>query len=115
MDLTEKLMKIEDITDIPVYQDFCTDEKAEKYITYIYQDERPVLCGNNSVLADKCDIYVNLYTPPEFDYFAIKDKIRGYLEENEFVITSITSRVENYKPAKRIRRTTFDCTIAGFR
>lgn len=115
MDLTEKLLKLEAVTGITVYQDFCTDENAKKYITYIYQDERPVLCGNNRVLADKCDIYVNLYTPPEFDYFAIKNKIRDYLEENEFVITSTASKVEDYKPAKRIRRTTFDCAIAGFR
>ncbi len=115
MDLSEKLLKLETVIGIPVYQDFCTDENADKYITYIYQDERPVLCGNNRVLADKCDIYVNLYTPPEFDYFAIKNKIRDYLEENEFVITSIASRVEDYKTVKRIRRTTFDCTVAGFR
>lgn len=115
MDLTDILMRLADITGISVYQDVCTDEDAEKYITVVYQDERPVLCGSNRVLADQCDIYVSLYTPPQFDYFGVKKQIRDYLEGNEFVVNSISYGIENDLSGKRIRRTTFDCRYAGYR
>lgn len=115
MDLTDILMRLADITGISVYQDMCTDEDAEMYITIVYQDERPVLCGSNKVLADQCDIYVSLYTPPQFDYFGLKRTIRDYLEANGFVVGSISSRLERDIPENRIRRTTFDCRYAGFR
>ncbi|MBO5032167.1 MAG: hypothetical protein J6D08_09825 [Lachnospiraceae bacterium] len=109
-------MKLKDITGIDAYQDICTDENAERYITYIYQDERPVLHGNNMVLADRCEIYVNLYTPVNFDYFELKKKIRDYLEISGFEITSIFTGVEAYdQDTKKIRRTTFDCAYAAFR
>ena len=113
MDLTEILMRLEEITGIKVYQDICTDEDAEMYITYVYQDERPHLCGNNKVLADKCEIYVNLYTPVHFDYFQIKKKIRDYLESSGFTV-SISTNIEVYEEMK-VRRTTFDCGYAAFR
>lgn len=115
MDLTEILMRLAEETGIQVYQDICTDEDAEKYITCVYQDERPALCGNNKVLADQCDIYVNLYTPPQFDYFGVKKKIRDYLEKNEFAVNSISSGLEDDISGDKIRRTTFDCRYAGFR
>ena len=91
MDLTELLMLLKSVTGIEVYQDICTDEDADKYITYVYQDERPALCADNEVLADRCEIYINLYTPPEYDYFETKKKIRDFLEQNEFVVTSIST------------------------
>lgn len=115
MDLTDILLAMEAVTGISVYQDICTDEDADNYITYIYQDERPALCGNNKVLADQCDIYVNLYTPVNFDYFELKKKIRDYLEENEFSVQSIGTGIENDTSGKKIRRTTFDCRYAEFR
>lgn len=115
MDLTDILMRLADAAGIPVYQDICTDEDVDKYITIVYQDERPALCGNNKVLADQCDIYVSLYTPMDFDYFGVKKKIRDYLEKNEFVISSIGSGNEKDVSGKQIRRTTFDCRYAEFR
>ncbi len=36
MDLTDILMKLEAVTGIPVYQDICTDEEADRYITCSY-------------------------------------------------------------------------------
>lgn len=115
MDLTDILMKLEAVTGVPVYQDICTDEEADRYITCIYQDERPVLCANNHVLADQCDIYVNLYTPMVFDYFEMKKKIRNYLEESEFVVMSIGTVLEDDSCGSKIRRTTYDCRFAAFR
>ena len=115
MDLTDILMKLAEVTGIPVYQDICTDEDADRYITYIYQDERPALCGDNRVLADQCDIYVNLYTPPGFDYFKAKKEIRDYLENNDFAISSIGTGLEDDPSGQKIRRTTFDCRYAAFR
>lgn len=115
MDLTDMLMRLADAAGIPVYQDICTDEDADKYITIVYQDERPALCGNNKVLADQCDIYVSLYTPTDFDYFGAKKKIRDYLEKNEFVINSIGSALEDDPRGCKIRRTTFDCRFTEFR
>lgn len=115
MDLTDILMKLAAVTGIPVYQDICTDEEADSYITVIYQDERPALCANNHVLADQCDIYVNLYTPIDFDYFEMKKKIRDYLEESEFVVMSIGTALEDDSCGCKIRRTTYDCRFAAFR
>ena len=115
MDLTDILMQLVAVTGIPVYQDICTDEDADRYITLVYQDERPALCGNNRVLADQCDIYVHLYTPPAFDYFKKKKEIRDFLEKNDFVISSIGSGLEDDISGDKIRRTTFDCRYAGFR
>ena len=115
MDLTEILMKLAEVTGIEVYQDICTDEDADRYITYVYQDERPALCGNNEVLADQCDIYVSLYTPIKFDYFGVKKTIRNYLEANEFSINSIGTGIEDDPSGGKIRRTTFDCKYAEFR
>lgn len=114
MDLTDLLMALEQITGIKVYQDICTDEDARMYITYIYQDERPKLTANNKVLADECEIYVNLYTPVEYDYFKAKRQIRNYLESKDFVVNSINGGVEIYDELK-VRRTTFDCKYAAFR
>lgn len=114
MDLTELLMGLETETGIKVYQDICTDEDATMYITYVYQDERPNLFGNNKVLADKCEIYVNLYTPVDFDYFMLKKQIGEYLENHDFVVSSKESHVEVYEEWK-VRRTTFDCEYAAFR
>jgi len=115
MDLTELLMKLAEVTGIEVYQDICTDEDTDRYITYVYQDERPALCGNNGVIADRCDIYVNLYTPVNFDYFGVKKTIRNYLETNEFSVTSIGTGIEDDPSGGKIRRTTFDCKYAEFR
>ena len=114
MDLTELLMLLKSVTGMEVYQDICTDEEADMYITYIYQDERPVLCADNEVQADRCDIYVNLYTPLGYDYFATKKKIKEFLEGNEFIITSVSTGIEVFEE-KKIRRTTFDCGYAAFR
>ncbi len=115
MDLTDILMQLATVTGIQVYQDICIDEDTDKYITCVYQDERPALCANNRVLADQCDIYVNLYTPSGFDYFGVKRQIRDYLEEKEFVINSIHSGLEDDISGNKIRRTTFDCKYVGFR
>ena len=114
MDLTELLMALEQITDIKVYPDICTDEDTRMYITYVYQDERPQLAADNKVIADKCEIYVNLYTPVEYDYFAAKRQIRDYLESKDFVVNSINGGVEIYEELK-VRKTTFDCEYAAFR
>ncbi len=115
MDLTDILMKLAVVTGISVYQDICTDEEADRYITCIYQDERPALCANNHVLVDQCDIYINLYTSPDFDYFGVKKQIRDYLEGEEFIINSIYSGLEDNISGNKIRRTTFDCRYTGFR
>ena len=116
MDLTEIVMKLKEITGIEVYQDICTDEDEEFYITYVYQDERPEIVGNNSVIADRAYMYVNLYTPINYDYFGTKKLIRDYLEGSEFIVTSISTSIEMLNQnSKKIRRTTFDCEYAAFR
>jgi hypothetical protein len=114
MDLTEILKKLEDETGIQVWQDICEDEDTDTYITYVYQDERPALHGDNRVLADQCEVYVNLYTPKNYDYFNKKKQIRDYLENSGFNVSSINTRVEDYG-ATKVRRTTFDCVYAEMR
>ena len=79
MDLTDILMKLAAVTGIPVYQDICTDEEADSYITVIYQDERPAFCANNHFLSVHCDIYFYLFSTIDFDFFEIKKKDKELL------------------------------------
>lgn len=90
MNLNELLRDLLGVTGLPVKQDEYTGE-GDKYIIFVYEDEHPAAHGDNAVTADTAYIQVQLITPKEFDYFALKKEIRDLLEGADFSVTSIRS------------------------
>ena len=88
MDLNEKLMKLEQVTGFPVFPDFAPAQE-EKSITFTYEDEKPVLHGNNCPVADTAYLQISLYTPEGFDYMPAKHAIRDYLSRIQCDIHSV--------------------------
>ena len=109
MDVNEKLMRLQEVTGgIPVYPDEAPAEE-EKSISFVYEDERPILNGDNRPVADTVHIQLTLYTPQDMNPMDLKHKIRDYLEEQEFCVTSIQSWVEKkLTGTKRTRHTVFE-------
>lgn len=90
MNLNELLKNLLGVTGLPVKQDEYTG-KDDKYIIFVYEDEHPETHADNVVTADTVFIQVQLVTPKEFDYFALKKEIRNLLEGADFSVTSIRS------------------------
>lgn len=114
MNLNPVLAKLEDVTGLPVEQDIYSGEE-ERYITFVYQLERPADYADNEPISDTCDVYVNLYVPIGYEYFELKDTIREYLEKTGFHV-EISSFLETGKRStERIRRIIYDCSITKMR
>lgn len=113
MDLNKKITCLKEITGYPVSQDIYEGNQT-KYITFVYQDERPQAAADGKVIADQCDVYVNLYVPKKFDYYPDKDKIRDYLESIGGVIQSISVGIEEYGEDK-VRCVRYDVQFAEYR
>lgn len=95
-------------TELPVVQDEYTG-KAEKYIVFIYTDEIPVLWSDNRVDADTVFIQLQLITPKNFNYFALKHQIRDLLEGAGFIITSTQTMLgDEYNGTEKVRQTIFE-------
>ena len=108
MNVNPLIMALKDITKLPVVPDIY-EGTSEKWITFTYQDERPVFFGDDEVLDDTAYISVNLFTPKDFNYMAVKETIKTYLETIG-IVTNCESYVymENQIP---IRQTIFEVTI----
>lgn len=108
MNVNPLLMALKDITKLPVVPDIY-EGSSDKWITFTYQDERPVFFGDDEVLDDTAYISVNLFTPKDFNYMALKETIKTYLETIG-IVTNCESYVymENQIP---IRQTIFEVTI----
>ena len=113
MDVNRDIQELESITGLPVSPDEYTG-KADKYIVYTYADERPVLCGDDQVLEDQVIINVALYTPPKFNYMALKHQIRDYLETLG-IVDGISSWIDTYTAKNnlelKVRHTNLSVTI----
>ena len=107
MNLNEKIISLLGSTGMPVEQDEYIGEE-KKYIVFIYEDEEPAAYGDNKPSADTAYIQIQLITPKNFNYFELKDKIRDLLEEADFSVTSIRSRLGDvYFGTEKIRQTIF--------
>lgn len=108
MNVNALLMELKRITQLPVKPDLY-EGSSDKWITFTYQDERPVNFGDNEVLFDTAYISVNLFTPSNFNYMSLKNDIKTYLESIG-IVTNCESYVylENQIP---IRQTVFEVTI----
>lgn len=108
MNVNSLLMELKNITKLPVSPDIY-EGTTDKWITFTYQDERPSFFGDNEILDDIAYISVNLFTPANFNYMALKKTIKRYLESIG-VLTNSESYVytENQIP---IRQTIFEVQI----
>lgn len=108
MNVNPLIMELKNITKLPVVPDIYQGT-SDKWITFTYQDERPVFFGDNDVLDDTAYISVNLFTPTGFNYMSLKEDIKTYLESIG-IVTNVESYVylENQIP---IRQTIFEVTI----
>lgn len=113
MNVNQSLEKLGEVAGLDVSPDVYSG-KADKYITYNYADEHPVLWGDDEVLADQAEIQVHLYTPPKFNYMELKHKIRDYLETLG-IVYPIGSWLDTYTSKnnleKEVRHTVFTVTI----
>jgi len=107
MNLNELLIKLLSVTGLPVEQDEY-DGDGDKYIVFIYEDEKPETYGDDEVTADTVYLQIQLITPKEFDYFSLKKQIRSLLEEADFIVTSIQSFLGDiYQGTEKVRQTIF--------
>lgn len=102
-------------TELPVVQDEYTGA-SKNYIVFIYTDEVPVLWSDNGVDADTAYIQLQLITPKNFNYFALKHQIRDLLEGAGFIVTSIQSWLgDEYNGTDKVRQTIFELTYSESR
>lgn len=108
MDVNARLMGLKTVTGIEVYPDE-VPEGQETGICFTYEDERPVLYGNNRPMADTAYIQINMYTSARLNYMNLKHKVRDYLEAEGFRVTSIASWIEKeLTETERTRHTVFE-------
>lgn len=108
MNLNELLIKLLSATGLPVEQDEY-DGKSEKYIVFIYEDERPEAHGDNKVTADTAYLQIQLITPKKFNYFELKKQIRTLLEGADFSVSSVRSFLGDiYQGTEKTRQTVFE-------
>lgn len=111
MNVNEKIRTLEEVTGYPVRPDLYTG-REDKYITFTYEDERPVLVADNDEEAETAYLQVTLFTPEDFNYFADKKKIKKHLKEQGFNVESIQSWLADAKTGtKQTRHTVFTVNI----
>ena len=109
MNVNEQIMTLKALTGLPVVPDMY-EGSEEKYIVFTYEDERPVHFGGNAALQDTVWLQVALYTPPAYNYMALKKTIRDHLESLGFICTSIQSWLDTTASGAKIRHTTLSVT-----
>ena len=120
MNVNEAIMGLETVTGLKVRPDMRGEKDGENYIVFTYAAEYPELASDDGVDADTAEIYVSLYTEPSYDYMALKDQIKDYLEGLECcIVTNVGSVLEDYRTntnsVKYKRHTTFEVSITKWR
>lgn len=102
-------------TGLPVEQDEYTGTD-DKYIIFVYEDERPEAHADNRPIADTVYLQVQLITPKKFNYFILKKKIRDLLEGAGFLVTSTRSFIGDVcQGTEKTRQTVFDTAYTAAR
>lgn len=112
MNCNQKLITALTNTGLTVRQDEYTGSD-DKYIVFNYEDEVPAEWGDNGVLADTVYIQLQLITPKDFNYFALKHQIRDLLEADGFIVTSTQSILgDRYSGTEKVRQTIFEINFS---
>lgn len=107
MNLNELLIELLGKTGLEVTQDLY-DGESDKYIIFAYEDETPESWSDDQVTSDTVYMQIQLITPKEFNYFALKKKIRDLLEGADFLVTSTRSFLGSvYVGTEKKRQTIF--------
>lgn len=115
MNLDSLIKETLSFTGLEIEQDEYTGDE-DKYIIFTYEDEKPELFSDNNVTEDTAYIQIQLITPKDFDYKALKDKIRNALEAADFFVTSIHSFLGSvYVGTEKTRQTVFEINYTAFR
>lgn len=111
MNVNEKVMSLEAVTGYPVRPDIYNGE-SDKYIIFVYEDERAALHADDEVQACTAYLRVTLYTPEDYNYFEDKRIIKKSLIKQGFIVESIRSWLEDaLNGTKKIRNTAFSVNI----
>jgi len=115
MNISKKIKEVLRQTGFPVEQDEYSGIET-KYIVFSYEDEMPVLFGDDCPIADTVYLQVQLISPKNYSYEPKKKEIRDLLESNGFIVTNIRSFLgSGYEEAEKIRQTVFSVTFTQFR
>ena len=115
MNISKELKQVLRQTGFPVEQDEYTG-KDTKYIIFTYEDEIPVLSGDDLPVADTAYIQVQLITPKNYSYEPKKKEIRDLLEGNGFIVANTRSFLgSGFEGAEKVRQTVFSVTFTQFR
>ena len=80
MDLTDIMKELGIIADCPAAEDVYSG-KAERYITFTYEDERATAHADNERQLDTVWMQVNYYVPITYRYQKDKKAIKEHLEQ----------------------------------
>ncbi|MCQ2087995.1 MAG: hypothetical protein MJZ37_08065 [Bacilli bacterium] len=112
MNLNDMLINGLSVIGYPVEQDLYTGSK-NKYITFVYEDERPALSADDEEEITQVYMSINFFAPKEYNYFSDKKKIKKILMQLGFTISSIQTWVrDDMVGTDWIRQTTFNCYYA---
>ena len=120
MNVNEALLGLQTVTGLKVRPDMRNEKDDGNYIVFSYASEYPELASDDEVEADTAEIYVSLYTDPSYDYMALKEQIKQYLEALDYcIVTNVGSVLEEYRTntnsVKYKRHTTFELEITRWR
>ena len=108
MNVNSKLMNLENVTGYPVAPDIYRGS-SNKFITFTYANERGALFGDDEEQLTELKLYVNLYVPESFNYMADKHKIKRELKKMGFIVTNISSYIDDtLEGAEYLRRIMFE-------
>ena len=111
MNVNEKIRTLEKVTGYPV-RPVIYSGKADKYITFTYEDERGELFADDEEQETTAYLQISLYTPENFNYFEDKKKIKKQLKSEGFNVESIQSWLEDtLDGTKKTRHTVFIVNI----
>lgn len=109
MNVNPLLMELQNITGVITVPDYY-EGKADKWITFTYEDERPGQLGDNGVTDDIAYMQISLFTPGKYNYMELKEKIKTYLESIG-VVTGVQSWIEKKENQTYVRHTVFTAEL----
>lgn len=107
MNVNKTMLKLEEITSLPVEEDEY-EGTAQEYIIFNYADESSIEFGNDIPLINEADMTVKAVLNKSTNYFQIKDKIWEYLISCEAYDINFMTYLESITGNKKKRNLIFD-------
>ncbi len=110
MNVNSDIRRLKELTGLPVEPDLY-EGASDKWITFSYQDEYPEEFADDEAQYETAELYVQLYTPHRFNYFALKKVISRYLEDLDGCVLRHIRSVIVSEEGRKYRQVTFDIQI----